>query len=409
MSTIARRVRLHVCRLEDRFVPAATAVLNSGVLRLVGDVTDDTISVSVNAGNSMDVTVNGGATQTFAVSKGLIANLGAGSDTFTIDLNSNASNLLYLTVLGGGGNDEVTITGGTIRARTLIDGGSGNDALAVDGAILSGPRIKVTGGSGDNDSISLKGTLSGQVVVSRAVAIGFSGATINGDLNIINDQGIPAYTNFFYTAVNGNLRYSGSFGNDDVAFDGGLGVTGAVSMSLGSGTNNVSISSTRLGFTSISAGSGNDIFVDHNSTIAGMTARMGDGKNKFDSSSEFTGNVTIRTGNGFDTVLAGTDMYVHGNLELHLGDGRNTLSAVGNVAGALIYASGSGTNTISISGARFTSYAIIVSTGIGNDSFTYAHLTNNLDPAYFDINLGLGKNTFGADVPVTWPSQILGV
>lgn len=375
----------------------------------MGNFADDTVTVSVNAGNSMDVSVNGGAAQTFAVSKGLIANFGAGSDSFKIDLNGHTSNLLYLTVLGGGGNDQVTIKGGTLRARTLIDGGGGNDVLAINGTTLSGPRIKVTGGTGTNDSISVNGTLSGQVVVSRAVAIGFGGATINGDMSIINDQGTPTYTNFFHTTLNGNLRYSGSFSNDDIAFDGGSGVTGTVSMILGSGMNNVSISSTHLGFTSISAGSGNDTFADNNSTIAGMTARMGDGKNSFNSWSEFTGNVVIRSGNGADTITTGAYMNVRGNLELYLGDGRNTLNAFGNVAGALVYASGSGTNTISISGAKFTSYAIIVSTGAGNDSFTYAHLTDSLDPACFEINLGLGKNAFAVDVPVTWPSQVLGV
>lgn len=117
MKTFSLRQRLYACALEDRTVPAATAIVKNGVLTIVGDTAGDNVQVTVNAANSMDVSVNGGAAQTFTVPKGIYATLGSGNDTFTLDLNGNTTNLLNVYIQGGAGDDTIMITGGTLRCR----------------------------------------------------------------------------------------------------------------------------------------------------------------------------------------------------------------------------------------------------------------------------------------------------
>ena len=58
-------VRLQCRPLEDRTVPAVGVTLTNGVLNLTGDGASDDVLITVNAGNNVDVTVNGSAAGSF--------------------------------------------------------------------------------------------------------------------------------------------------------------------------------------------------------------------------------------------------------------------------------------------------------------------------------------------------------
>jgi uncharacterized protein YkwD len=113
------RPRLALVRLEDRTVPAVTAALVNGVLTVLGDTADDTITLGLANGQ---ITVSGVA-QSFAAAsvRTIVVDGGSGDDTITVNPAITTPCLLY----GGIGND--TLTGGGWADQ--LYGGPGNDTL----------------------------------------------------------------------------------------------------------------------------------------------------------------------------------------------------------------------------------------------------------------------------------------
>jgi Ca2+-binding RTX toxin-like protein len=118
----------------------------SGVLTVLGDVLDNTITVSRNAAG--DILINGGAvaiqggTATIA-NTALIQGFGqGGNDTITLDQSNGA--LPAANLFGGEGNDTLT-------------GGSGNDQLFGQGGndtLLGKGGIDFLFGGDDNDTLT---------------------------------------------------------------------------------------------------------------------------------------------------------------------------------------------------------------------------------------------------------------
>lgn len=95
--------------LEDRLAFAVTASFSQGLLTVIGDSLDNTITVSRNAAGNL--LVNGGAVQVLG-----------GTPT--------VANTAQISVFGLGGNDhlELSETNGALP-RAVIQGGAGNDTL----------------------------------------------------------------------------------------------------------------------------------------------------------------------------------------------------------------------------------------------------------------------------------------
>src|SRR5262249_19595446 len=102
--------------LAERVLPAVTATLAAGELRVTGDDLDNVITISRDAAGT--ILVNNGA---LAIQGGP----------------ATVANTTHLRVLGAGGNDNISLdeTNGALPAAALF-GGAGNDTL--------------TGGSGDD-------------------------------------------------------------------------------------------------------------------------------------------------------------------------------------------------------------------------------------------------------------------
>src|SRR5262249_38941629 len=117
--------------LEDRWGPAITATFSNGILTVLGDSLDNTITISRDAAGT--ILVNGGAvavtggTPTVANTT-LIQAFGlAGNDTITLDEANGA--LPAANLFGGAGND--TLIGGS--GNDMLFGGAGNDTLMGKG------------------------------------------------------------------------------------------------------------------------------------------------------------------------------------------------------------------------------------------------------------------------------------
>jgi Ca2+-binding RTX toxin-like protein len=130
----------------------ATFIPGTGVLSVLGDALDDTITISRNAAGLL--LVNGGAVQVIGgqatvANTSLIQVFGqAGNDAITLDESNGA--LPAAQLFGGNGND--TLTGGS--GNDLLFGQAGNDILLGKGGndLLFGGagNDTLTGGDGDD-------------------------------------------------------------------------------------------------------------------------------------------------------------------------------------------------------------------------------------------------------------------
>jgi uncharacterized protein YkwD len=122
------RSRLAVTKLEDRTVPAVTALLVNGNLTILGDGAGNAINVGFANGQ---ITVSG-LSQTFAAAsvRAITVDGGDGDDTITVANSVPIGCLLFGGygndhILGGGGSDQ--IFGGL--GDDVLDGGLGNDTI----------------------------------------------------------------------------------------------------------------------------------------------------------------------------------------------------------------------------------------------------------------------------------------
>lgn len=141
-------------RLEDRIVPAATAVFSAttGVLSVFGDAQNNTLTVSRDAAGRLNV--NGGAVNIVGgvatvANTSLIQVFGqAGNDTITLNEANGA--LPAANLFGGTGND--VLTGGS--GNDLLFGQAGNDTLLGKGGfdfLFGGTENDtLTGGDADD-------------------------------------------------------------------------------------------------------------------------------------------------------------------------------------------------------------------------------------------------------------------
>ena len=144
-----RRAVLRLNLLDERLVPAVTATFLSspGILTVMGDGRDNTITVSRDAAGQ--ILVNGGAvhvrggTPTVA-NTSLIQVFGQNGDD-TISLNEANGALPAAFLFGGAGND--TLTGGS--GNDLLFGQTGNDTL-----LGKGGNDLLFGGS-ENDTLTV--------------------------------------------------------------------------------------------------------------------------------------------------------------------------------------------------------------------------------------------------------------
>lgn len=237
------------------------SALSLTVVTLNGGGGDDTISLQAG-GTYTDATFNGNAgTDRILVSggtktRGVIAG-GGGADT--IDLQLNASNAV--TLLGGGGNDVITVSGGNFSGgriegdqlssddfagndtitfanitASVIQGGVGDDVLSNLAGLGTG--MSVEGGAG-NDVIGLISIISGgtfvgggagadTISITGALAVNFGTIVGGGGVDVINVSG---------TSVSGGGQIIAGDGADLI----GLGNSAFNTVSGGPGISGVAV------------------------------------------------------------------------------------------------------------------------------------------------------------------------
>ena len=260
-------------------------------------------------------------------------NLGDGTSN-TLVMNSGAGAIGSVTAAGG--NDTITMNGGTVTGAVNV--GDGANALTINDTNSS--IGSYTGGSGIDTIESKGGDILGTVSTgSAADSVTLSlGATITG-------------------AVTLGASSDGSDGNDSLTLNASS-ITGAVN--TGSAADTVSLSNASLITGDVSLGSNSDT-TDGNDSLS-LNA------------STITGNVN--TGSGADSVSV-----------------LNTSTVTGNVTLGTTTDSADGADSLTVTGTSSSSKSVItgsIATGGGADSLDFTNAT--IGGAGQTISLGSDNN-----------------
>jgi large repetitive protein len=261
-------------RLEDRKLLAASVSQRGSTLTINGDNADDSLTIESTATGEVVVTDN---------------------TTGDVDVYTNVR---IINVNTRGGDDTVEFIGGDL---------------------LSGGRVSVNLGSGDDTGI-VSGDFSGSLTVDGGIGLDTLDLTglgaVDGSLTLRSSTGGdeialgPAF-------ISGNLSITTSTGEDIVTID-GVSVDGTTRVSLGTGDDQLSIVGGTFGrAVTLDAGAGDD-FIDNagNTYDSNLTVNLNAGDDSYAEIASFVdGNLRVNGGAG-DDDFDGTGTTVNGSTRL---------------------------------------------------------------------------------------------
>jgi Ca2+-binding RTX toxin-like protein len=222
--------------------------------------------------------------------------LGTGSDKLTFGNFANTATVSSTeSIVGGSGNDNVTL-GTALTVAMSVDLGGGSNSLTLKNAANNGTVQNVT-------------TLTGGTA-NDTITLGAAVTNVSIDLGTGSD--VLAFGNFTNTATVANTEtLLGGSGNDTVALSGA--VTTGMSVDLGTGSNTLSLDDvTNTGSVSnvqtLVGGSGQDTVTLGNAMVTG-SVDLGAGNdvlrfaNGTTNSASVTNTETVFGGTGADTIV----------------------------------------------------------------------------------------------------------
>ncbi len=380
--------------LEPRLAPAGiiTVTQSNGTLIFTGDGMDNAMEITSPTLNVLSIKdPNAGevgaeptlfriagqadsSTLVLPTFQSIKVNLGGGDDEL------RASALFVngaVTILGGEGNDELSLSG-TYNGAILMDGGNGNDKLGASGVFNN--TVTVKGGAGDDEVFfgsgnyargitadlgagsndftlyseatanvfgSVSVSASGGATNTQSYFIGIETGSITGSVSFKTAAGSADH--FFggdetdVLTIYGNLTVTGAAGADAVLFAGKVSVGNAVNLNLGAGAN----------FASNGITGGESLL-----SFIGLGSL----------------NYTGTTGTDqlfFDTA----ELIVAGNLNFNGGAGANSVALINStgtlIGGAVNYTGGTGNDQMNLEGAELTLGGKLTFKGGGGEDKAY--------------------------------------
>lgn len=332
----------------------------------------------------------------------VIANLGTGSDAFSItglygrNMTVNQPNL-------SNDNDSTSITGCRASGIVSVSNQNGADVTSINSKVAGG--VVVTNRDG-GDTVDVQGKIGrylrvlntagalGNLVTVGAVVGGYgliqnpgmvdssttlNGAEFVGSLTISNGSGGPTSTSTILNGctVLGPILITGGNGMDQVRLDALK--TEYVTLNLVGGNNDVDVTggTAIAGRLSITAGADNDrLFMNSgDNKVLAVLFSAGNGTNSANISGLAANVVTYNGGSGQDTLLA---------------DDANRQT---RIVDDLVFYGREGTNTLSITGKSATERSLVggrlmVSGGAGVDAVTLEEVD-----VYYTTGMSLGAGS----------------
>lgn len=241
---------------------AATSITNSGLIRGTTGYAIKMISTFDNT-----VTNNAGGTIRGAGDAGTVGaaiQTGSGNDTLSNAGTITGDNGKAIDLQGG--NDTLTITGGSITGD--IDGGTGTNTASINPG--TGNTFSYAGAISNFSSVDIS---SGNVILSGAST--YSGSTtVNGTLSVTNTTGSATGSGSVLVNTGGMLNGTGSIGGSVSLANGGILSPGLSAGTLGIGGSLSLVSGSHLAF---DVGSLSDLV-----NITGALSYTGGGATIFD-------------------------------------------------------------------------------------------------------------------------------
>ena len=336
-------------QVENRLCPAVLVDLGSnGDLAVSGD-TAGIVAITAIDSDSYQVTEGGALVATVdGVSRGIRVDLGASSDSVTIDLAGQTVNGTVQINLGGGDN-SLTLMHGTINGHLVIQGGVGIDTIAAQNDISVRKNTQIDLGDGDNV------------------------ATVSG-------------RHF------GQLTVQTNTGNDVVTIDADADVAKHAKIRLGGGDNTFSTEGNFARHLFYDGFEGNDTVTILAHALVAWQAKinLGDGINTFTLEGRINRDLMLYAGNGVDTINVLSNARIMRDVHLKLGDGDNICTFEGDVKRSLQIQTGAGIDAVDIASSARVSRDAKVDLGGGNDGLIFAgRIGRN-----FNVNGGDGTDTF---------------
>jgi hypothetical protein len=366
--------------LEARWVPA-TIRLIGGNLFVSNQVGALTVATQATAGQVK--VSDGAASAVFSGVGGLIAVTGTNKiDTITIDSTAKAfpGNVLINALNGG---DVLSLTGDVGGSATVL-GGFGDDKLTIAGAAKLGGTLTYNGGLGLNDLTLTADLQTGANLITSGLSKldGAGALTVGGTASLVGNPAGATPLTVVPTGdvtVGGAINVSGGGGIDTVSLMGKLSVGGQMSVNLRGGGINTFVLDPTAGGSGVggslffSGNGGSDVVVfGADSSVAGNTTlELGNGINTFvdTDTSLYGGNLTVNGGNGTNTVVAQGVVSGDFNNSLGNGDG-NTTQFSGSVGGRFRYRLGNGAlGTLNLFPAAAATIDIDAVFGTGDSTF----------------------------------------
>jgi len=363
----------------------------SGKLVLKGSIDPDVVSLTNTQPNEISVTPGAGTTvngvaapETFTVSAGITADLGAGDDVFGMDD----------VALGGGmklkmgdGFDTVAVGDVAIGGAVVADLGGGAASVAFcGGSTAKGLTIKagaagagvahaVCAGVQNADLTTTDGLAA--VLGNFVVGAGFTLKTKSGPAKVVaeNSNVVEKATlafgdgttlvGFCDAAVGGNLTVKMKGGTESGALECQVGMQNA-SVNVAHAT--ILVGATVGGSFTMKGGKDGDVATMTPGTLVGekVTLALGNGSNIFSLAGTIGDSLTAKGGKNND-ILSAFSLVVGEDAKLTLGNGFNIASFAGTVGGDLKLTTGDGDDVINTMNAVVGGKTIIKPGGGTND------------------------------------------
>ena len=277
-----------------------------------------------------------------------------GANTLSLEGADSAGGLIKgaVTITGGTGADDVSLQSLNVVGAATFRGCDGMDSFTPDGVVIT-KRV-------------ILGSVESITVNQNAAPV------VLGSLLVENDDQLSGPVSFVFSTVStvlGPLKYCGSnVETDNVTLNGQF--LGPVNLMLFGGTNTVALAGSFDNSLLITGGSGDDSVTFHRAQIdfsalspryvtahvsGALTMKLGDGANDvtFNDGSFFEKTVSLITGNGNDTVNL-VNGYFGKSLTLALSNGTNMVTAPTNAAistavtGTFKYTGGTGVDQLDL-------------------------------------------------------------
>jgi hypothetical protein len=299
--------------------------------------------------------------------------------------------VVNVSVALGGGDDVVSFSDFVIGGSLTVLGGDGDDDVTLLNS-TTGLATTISGNAGKLIAHATTSTVHGNLVIKAAPSgfhqdtVGLSGVSIDGDTSLFLGAGFATLTDADASTLSGGLKV---ISGGSIKFGGGFALTFTdtsigqdVQFKLGSGAHGATFQHAAIGGPLVwKSGAGADSLIVRGSSVGtDCKAVMGAGANiaifdKFDfvpgpgsASTQIVGALEVSATAGADLakVLNGTS--VGEGCSLKLGEGSNTAIVTGSSVGA----------------------DLLITTGKGDD---HATVNGNTVSGQTTINLGAGNNT----------------